>query len=393
MTAEVKQVYESEKLSEKLGAIEDIVKYLNSRIETWSFPRLLSEASNTGESLQECLERKLLEYTPSSNPETIARNVRNWLSGRNLPSNREELFRICFALELNEKDTEYILGTTAESGIHFRNPRELIYAYCLRKKIDYPQAVRLVEELWKAPLPEKTIEYQAFVKETSETEDRKILTASIRNQFKRVQTEEELWSFLEEYHDSFGIHHNTAYRKFSKMLENLLAPENLCADLPVDRVYSIEKAVNEYLRAGMPYEKRLSGGTVLQKKIKEHWPTAKSIREMYSRKLDVSRKALMLLYVATEGMVTDWRGTPKDWLRSHYKRLDLMLRDCGMAELNLHSPFDFLIMQALHKENEDDFMGYRLEWMIRKLYPEKETIAFVTAEADGKQKKRGNCND
>lgn len=126
----------------------------------------------------------------------------------NLPSGREELFQICFALELGEKDAEYILGTTAESGIHFRNPRELTYAYCLRKKIDYPQAVRLVEELWKAPLPEKTIEYQEFIKETSETEDRKILMASIRNKFKRVRTEEELRSFLEEYHDSFGVHHN-----------------------------------------------------------------------------------------------------------------------------------------------------------------------------------------
>ena len=371
----------AQSLSNELGAIEDIEKFLESRIVTWGLPRLLEEISPIEEPLQERLQRKLLEYELGGNPENVARKVRNWLNGRNMPSNREELFKICFALQLDEKGTEYLLGTTAESGIHFRNPKELIYAYCIRRRMDYPQAVKLAGELWKSPLPSGTVEYQRFLKETSKMEDRGNLTASIRNQFKRVRTEDELRTFLKEYRECFGIHHNTAYRKFVKMLEILLSPKGICAELPSDRVYSIEKAVEEYLRMGMPYTKHLPGGTALQKKLKEHWPTPKSIREMYGRQIDVSRKALMLLYVATEGLAADWQGTQEEWLLEHYKRLDLMLRECGMAALNLHSPFDFLILQAIHKENEDDFMAFRLEWMIHKLYPENgPAAAFVTAK-------------
>lgn len=34
---------------------------------------------------------------------------------------------------------------TVESGIHYRDPDELVYAYCLRKGIGYMQAVRMKE--------------------------------------------------------------------------------------------------------------------------------------------------------------------------------------------------------------------------------------------------------
>lgn len=364
-------------LAKQLGSINDIKKFLDGRVDIWSFEKLLTAVYRGEESLQERLGRKLVQYKPDENPETTARKIRNWLCDRNMPSNREELFRICFALGLDEKNTGILLGATVENGIHFRNPKELIYAWCLRNSIDYPQAVTLARELWKEPLPFGTLEYQDSVRKTKETERCDYMTASIKNRFKRIQTEEELRGFIEEHYNCFGYHHNTAYRKFSKMLENLLLPVVVCDDLPLERAYSIEEAVDEYLRVGMPYDKRSSGNTILQKKIKEHWPTAKSVREMYSRKQDVNRKTLMLLYVATEGMKPVRGGKPESWLREHYKRLDLMLTDCGMAALNLHSPFDFLILQAIHKENEDDFMSYRLDFMIRRIFPKEGTAAYV----------------
>lgn len=365
------------KLSKQLGSINDIKKFLDGRVDIWDFGKLLTVVYRGEEPLRERLGRKLVEYESDENPEKTARKIRNWLCGRNMPSNREELFRICFALGLDDRDTGNLLGITAENGIHFRNPKELIYAWSLRNGIDYPQAVALAGELWKEPLPFATLDYQESVRRTKETECSDYMTASIRNRFKRIQTDEELRCFIDEYRACFGYHHNTAYRKFTKMLENLLLPVVVCDDLPLERAYSIEEAVEEYLRVGMPYDKRSTGNTILQKKIKEHWPTAKSVREMYSRKQDVNRKTLMLLYVATEGMKPVHGGKPESWLREHYKRLDLMLTDCGMAALNLHSPFDFLILQAINKENEDDFMSYRLDFMIRRIFPKEGTAAYV----------------
>ena len=54
-----------------------------------------------------------------------------------------------------------------------------------------------------------------------EEEDREARTVSVRNEFKRIRTEEELRKFFDQNKETFGMHHNTAYRKFMKMLEYL----------------------------------------------------------------------------------------------------------------------------------------------------------------------------
>lgn len=363
----------------KLEHIDNIVEFMEQKIEFWPFSRLLAEVYQGEEPLQERLTRKLTEYAPDGDREKTARKIRNWLCDRNLPGNREELFQICFALGLGERDAEHILGVTAENGIHFRNPQELVYAFCLRTGKDYPHAAALAKRLRPEPLPGGTLGRQALVRETSGTESRNKATASVRNEFKRVQTEQELERFLKKNWEGLGCHHNTAYRKFIKMLDCLLSPESSTA-IPEERKYSIEKAVDVYLRAGMPYEKKSLHQTTLQKAVKKHWPTARSVRGMYARRLDVDRKTLLLLYVATEGMGTKpWRNI-EEWVREHTARLDLMLCECGMAALDPHSPFDFLILQVLRQQNEGDYMARRLERLIRELYCKDSSAACVTAK-------------
>ena len=87
----------------------------------------------------------------------------------------------------------------------------------------------------------------------------------------------------------------------------------------------------------------------------------------------------MLLYLATEGMVVN-SGTGKKVLLEHYRRVNMMLTECGMAGINLHSPFDYMVMQAINKENEDDFMSYRMEWMLNRLYSNSGKAAFITTK-------------
>ncbi len=371
--------YTKETFTGELVDINHVLEYLDHMIEVWDFSRLLTEIYCGEGSVSERLQKKLAEYDPEENQSQISRKVRNWIHNRNLPGNREELFKICFALELNEARAEYILGTTADNGIHYRNPRELIYAFAMRSGMDYPAAVQLVYKLWQEPLPSGTLEYRRQMKRTSATEKCGKMTASIRNEFKRVNTEAQLAEFLQDYRLHFGIHHNTAYRKFMKMLNYLLFPQYNLSDLPPEKVYSVERVVREYIRMGIPYEKQSKGYTKLQKMVKRHWPTAKTIHEMCSRKTDVDRKTLMLLYLATEGMVVN-SGTGKKVLLEHYRRVNMMLTECGMAGINLHSPFDYMVMQAINKENEDDFMSYRMEWMLNRLYSNSGKAAFITTK-------------
>ena len=70
----------------------------------------------------------------------------------------------------------------------------------------------------------------------------------------------------------------------------------------------------------------------------------------------------------------------KEWDYDYIRRVNLMLAECGMSGINLHSPFDYMVMQAINKENEDDFMSYRMEWMLNRLYSTGSRAAFITTK-------------
>ena len=65
--------------------------------------------------------------------DNMSRNIRNWINGINIPQ-REQLFQICFALELDENSASQLIASISDTGIHYRNSEELVYAFGLRKE-------------------------------------------------------------------------------------------------------------------------------------------------------------------------------------------------------------------------------------------------------------------
>lgn len=361
--------------------LDNIAEILKQKAGFWSFSRLLEELWGNQGNLSLRLTEKLTEYEKGKDPEGVSRKVRNWLHDRNQPGNREELFKISFAMGLDEKEAEILLGTTSESGIHYRNPRELIYAFCLRTGENYPKARELADSLAGEIPPLGTLEYKRKIRSMREEEDREARTVSVRNEFKRIRTEEELRRFFDQNKETFGMHHNTAYRKFMKMLEYLKNPQAEGEDLPRERSYGTEEIVKEYLRMKMPYDRRMKNYSRIQKEVKKHWPTVKTINDMISRKMDVDRKTLILLYLSTEGIAAGRENMSWElYVKEHYLRLNMMLRQCGMAGLNLHCPFDYMVMQAMRCQGDEEYMGLRMERMIRRLFREKDKIAYVEQE-------------
>lgn len=365
--------------------VEKAVEFLEKEVKPWSFSKLLKELYKGEESLYRILVEKLSQYEYGEGQKNgvvspgISRKVRNWLHDRNQPGNREELFKICFALKLTEKEAGMLLGATAENGIHYRNPRELIYAFCLRMEEDYSYARKLADRLLGEEVPLLgTLAYQQALRRQQGKENPEIKTASMRDEFKRLKSQEELLDFLREKRESFGIHHNTAYRKFMVMLEYLAKPGNDNPYVPEEREYSVETVVEEYLRMNIPYGRKLGRYSRLQKEIKKHWPTPRTINEMKNRKLDVDRKTLLLLYIATEGMVLE-RGDSRweDNVKEHYRRINLMLTECGMSLLNLHSPFDYMVIQSIRAAGEEENMGLRMERMLCRLFQKNDKIAYI----------------
>ena len=104
---------------------------------------------NFGETLQEIypgpdlssrLTSAFLSGNPGVSPDSVQRRIRNWLSGSNQPSNREDIFRIAFALDLSEQQTSYLLGLCTDYGIHYREGRDVIYSWFLRTDRRYNEA-------------------------------------------------------------------------------------------------------------------------------------------------------------------------------------------------------------------------------------------------------------
>lgn len=303
-------------------------------------------------------ERRIVEglcaINGAARSDSIRRKVRNWMSGKALPTEREDVFQICFALELNQEQADRLLSLLTDQGIHYRNVREIVYAYCLRYRLPYSYACRLAEQLEHKP---------------GTGGQSRPVTQMIRQEFQSVQAEEDLFSFILRYQSDLGTRHNTAYAYFRKMLA-LLTGEALEGE----DTYSMEQVADVYLRLNVPKEKQTGRYSDIQKMVKKYWPSPRSVKAMNSRGEEVSRKTLLLLYLVTGGV---WEQEydeldepyiqPKEFLETHCRRMNKMLMECGMRRIDPRNVFDYLVLYCLRPEDEM-FMSERMAALAAELF-------------------------
>ena len=138
---------------------------------------------------------------------------------------------------------------------------------------------------------------------------------------------------------------------------------------------------------GLPSDRKTSGYSPEQKAIKRLWPNATSVKNMRSRKIDVSRKVLLLLYLVTEGLDDGAIEESMGWeipdraaqLEEHSWNIDLMLHECGYAPLDPRNPFDWLVLYSLRTDGETEAMSDRLASILTELFPAGEAGHEVDA--------------
>ena len=296
---------------------------------------------------------------PGDDPKSVARRVRNWEQGRNAPADREDLFRIAFALGLDEVQTSALLGLCTDYGIHYRNGRELTYAYCLRKGTTYQQAADLYRSL---PDPERS---RGTGRSGMEG------TRQLVSIFADVRDDGEFSRLYESYLDSFGTLHQRAWDYFERYFQALLSPGE------GEERYSIQRAVETYLTLHMPSGSRRQNFTLVQRMLKQGWPNATKLKNICARKEDVPRKLLLLLYLVTENVVDisydeldeDYLS-PEELFEEHWWRVNLMLQDCGMPTLDPRNAYDWLVLYSLNSAlRQDEAMGERMEAVLAVLFP------------------------
>lgn len=355
---------------------QQFADFLKEEAEFRSFSHLLSQFCPEG--LKEKLIDGLAEIT-GEEKNGIGRKVRNWLNGKNLPKNRETLFQICFILKLNEDESSTVLGMILETGIHYRNPKELAYAYALRMGMTYQKAVELKEKAvmlckpaWNLPDTGK----DAFGRVPFG------YTKKLQEMFHEVAAEEEFFAFLTEHGRELGVLHETAYQKFVELLDILQNPKGKGGD-GEEESFTLDQVMQEYLRMHIPTQSkrdvRNQELTPLQKLVKKCWPNEGELIRMRRRQEDVSRKALLLLYLVTEAFDMESQEEYEDYfyedleedadtmLEIRWKRMDMFLDTYGMNHLDAGSPFDFLVLYALRAQGED-YASDRMEQMMEILF-------------------------
>ena len=325
---------------------------------------------NFGETLREIypepdlssrLVAAFLAENPDVSPDSVQRRIRNWLSGNNQPSNREDIFRIAFALDLTEQQANYLLGLCTDYGIHYREGRDMIYSWFLRTDRGYSEAQEFFASLPPIPRFEQ-------VPENPSTH----ITRELQNTFAHVQTLDELRECYLANLENFGMLHMRAYSYFKRYLDRLIHPASAFENA-IDPDYSMEAVMDLYLSLKMPSERKRSGYTVTQKLIKQNWPNTTALKNIRNHKEDVSRKLLLLLYVITENVLDEEYCeldeeyiTLQERVEDHWWTINAILTDCGMPLLDPRNAMDWLVLYAITATDEP--MSERIEQVIEHIF-------------------------
>lgn len=318
-----------------------------------------------GDDLSERLIREFTDGEKDVNKSSVVRRIRNWLSGQNTPTQREDIFRIAFALHLSEEQTSQLLGFCTDYGIHYRNGHDVVYAWFLRNGRSYREAKAFFESL--PPVPQ----LQEAPSKSSPS-----LTREVENAFLRPTTPDELRQAYLQNLNRFGSLHLRAYWYFCGYLDKLVHPSAAWGS-DEEPTYSLETVMNLYLSLKIPQGKKRSQYNIVQKLIRRDWPNATALKNIRSRKEDVPRKLILLLYVITENLSAEDCSpnypeymTLEERLDDHWLVLNSILNDCGMPPLDLHNPTDWLVLYAITAD-EDEPMSERMAQVIDELFEKK----------------------
>ena len=351
---------EYEKISSGMMTPSMAAEYLKEgRIALREFPAILRSMYDAPD-LQQKLTDAFAAASPDSNPASVGKKVRNWLNGQNKPTNREDIFILAFALGLTESQTSALLGHCTEYGIHYRNGRELVYAWFLRNGRTYQQANAFYESLQESDGPGPEVDRQ--------------LTRQLQSGLLFVQTEDELRSYYLENQPLMGHFHMRAYYYFERYLKQLTNPVSALGD-GEEANYSLDAVMEQYLTMCMPSGKDRKGYSVGQKLIKKNWPNTTALKNIRARKEDVPRKLLLLLYVITENIIDDDYNeldedymTLEDRMEDHWWTLNAILNDCGMPQIDPRNASDWLVLYAITAMDEP--MSERMEQVIEYMFAE-----------------------
>lgn len=340
-------------IQEAVGLLEEGAKFR-------SFADKLN-AFAYGRNIRELLTKGLMENHPEAKFDAVDKKVRNWLNGRTQSVSKQDAFELAFILSLSLADADRFISMVTEEGIHWRDVQELVFGFALSKGMGFQEAKALYERMPKNAGEDNT----------------GASTALIKNDILSITDEAELVSYVARALSDFGKFHNTAYNLFMDYI-TMLEDAGIVDGLKEDKSMSVRDVLDSYL-----YRQTVPAGakgkkdvlTDAQKFIKADWPDETTLSRMKSRQTDVTRKVLMLLFLATNGgdaeedydYDDDEELTKDEIFADAVSRLNLMLSSCGFMKLDPRNRFDWMVMYAMCAEDIFD-VDERFSSFLSELY-------------------------
>ena len=338
----------------------EAVEYL----EKYAKKRTISEKLSffyDGDDLKKTLQEGLVKNHPEKKRESLLKTVNNWLSGKSNEISEEYALSLCFILKLSLEEANQFYALATGMPFHWRNPDEIAYLYSLQRGMDYLDAKRLagkLKDLLGGSVGEGCEDY---------------LTPPIRREVSSLRSEEELVAYVKAEAHRLGTYHNTAYELFMSMMHQLENPGSYTFydSEKKEGILTVRDVLHEYLYEGQVEKQGIVGE--IQKLVAQEWPDETIISKMKRRKMDISRKVMILLFIATDGGLVvdelDGEVTREEVFEDLYSRLDTMLRKCSFASLDPRMPFDWLILYCIcvnEKSEVDNRMKAIFEEMFGK---------------------------
>ena len=373
-------------------SVKNAVQYLKQDARIRCVRDTLERCSNMQDadkrSLKEALVAVLMESDPAARKDSIDKNVRNWLADDTQVISKRYAIQLAYALHMPVDNADVWLTRLSGEAFHWRNPEDIVWIFGLINGLDYAEANAMQERLRKKGLLD-----------VPDEESVNTMTALVRQEVAQLRTEEELESFLSTAKEKLGRMHNTAYRMFSEFMHLLQSPgdyspasmtreeiekkkkggkDTLDEAIPEDQDMSVRDVIVEYMyNEYIPRAKRRgkkqgefdqSVKSAIQRSIQKNWPDETTLSKMKQREIDVTRKVLILLFLATDGEESEYAEQEEidadEAFESMETRLNLMLVDCGFAQLDSRTPFDWMVLYCMYADESiflEDYMRSFLE--------------------------------
>lgn len=192
----------------------EIIDYLNSsdfRTFGDGLSAVILPKAKAGESAIDCLKRSCKEKEIEIINELASINtIKSWFSGGERPKKGEEsrrkMFVIAFALALTLNETKYLMEKVfLDRAFDPRNPKELIYYYCIENGYSLKRANELISKINIGNTENEDIDKTVFTK----------MLSSITE---RVKKDDELIDYINSHPHNFSISNVAAQKAVAEYI-------------------------------------------------------------------------------------------------------------------------------------------------------------------------------